>query len=269
MPWAYRSVTSAASRGSREVLLDVVEHPEVRKCEAGGAPALRLDERPFPGLQVDLGRGCRREHEVPGGYPHANRVAGVQRPVRMQVGNVVACMALTRKAVQSQHIARDELDVPGRHGCDFPHSASNSAPKSRRALASSRLGSTRCGAPISETWTWSAGLSRTSTPDAPAWSKWMCVSRRWRMSASEARGRRDLVRVQGRCSPGRSRRWPAHRRSRRHTWRRHAPRHGAGRSARSSAGLVGPGRIGRAVARFGAVRVQPSRLPDSCRKAFV
>ena len=45
------------------------------------------------------------------------------------------------------------------------------------ALAMSRLGSIRCGAPRSWTHTSTSGQRRTSAPVAPAWSKWMWVSR--------------------------------------------------------------------------------------------
>ena len=59
-------------------------------------------------------------------------------------------------------------------GASSPQSSSNVSPYSRRALRSSRDGSARCGAPISDTQTVSSGCSRTSTPAAPAWSRWIC-----------------------------------------------------------------------------------------------
>ena len=52
-----------------------------------------------------------------------------------------------------------------------------SSPYRRAALAVSRLGSIRCGAPRSWTHTSTSGQRRTSAPVAPAWSKWMWVSR--------------------------------------------------------------------------------------------
>ncbi len=92
---------------------------------------------------------------------------------------------------------------PAGPGASSPHSVSNASPYSRRALRSSRDGSTRCGAPISDTCTWSAGCSRTSTPAAPAWSRWMWLSSRWRTSASASPscGEPGLQRVDRRRRP--------------------------------------------------------------------
>ena len=55
----------------------------------------------------------------------------------------------------------------------------------RRAVAPSARAATGrrgAGAPIALTQTVSSGLRRTSEPAAPAWSRWMCESSRWRTS---------------------------------------------------------------------------------------
>ena len=93
-----------------------------------------------------------------------------------------------------------------------------------------------CGAPTSETCTCSDGCLRTSTPAAPAWSRWMCDSRRCRMSVS-ASPRSLRVRPSGarRRLSGRSRTAPARLRSPADSNRRFpANRDAAGRSERRS-----------------------------------
>jgi hypothetical protein len=85
-----------------------------------------------------------------------------------------------------------------------------------------RDGSIRCGAPISETCTCSAGCSRTSTPAAPAWSRWMCdrssggrrrargPARRGRLSSGNAVvGPQSKRPGRRRCRAGSTRRCPA------------------------------------------------------------
>src|SRR5438105_321786 len=61
-------------------------------------------------------------------------------------------------------------------GATSPQSRSISSPYNRPALPRRRDGSTRCGAPTSCTYTTRLGCFRTSTPVAPAWSRWMWVS---------------------------------------------------------------------------------------------
>src|SRR5437870_3358708 len=61
-------------------------------------------------------------------------------------------------------------------GATSPQSRSISSPYNRPALLRRRDGSIRCGAPTSCTYTTRSGCFRTSTPVAPAWSRWMWVS---------------------------------------------------------------------------------------------
>ena len=112
MPWATRSlqrVERLAHAG--EMILDVVEDAEVRQREARRRAALRLPERLLPGLQVDVGRGRRREDEACGRDPDAHGVAGVQRSVLVQHRHVVARMPGAREALEPDDAVADDPDV--------------------------------------------------------------------------------------------------------------------------------------------------------------
>ena len=186
----------------------VVGDAEMPEQEPGGAaPRSRRSSAPRPR------RRCPAEaRRAPrsGRDPHAGGIAGEARAVWREEGDVVGRVPRRRERVQVEHAAADDAHVLLRNGREPPHRRSKSSPYSLRALRSRRLGSTRCGAPISLTCTSRRGFSRTSDPAAPAWSRWMCVSTRWcssptskLCSASRAGGRPG-------SSPGRSRRAPAH-----------------------------------------------------------
>ena len=72
-----------------EVALDVVEDAEVDEREPPRRASLDLVERPLPGVEVDLGRRRRREHEPARRDADAGRVAVVERPVLVLVRDVV------------------------------------------------------------------------------------------------------------------------------------------------------------------------------------
>ncbi len=168
-----------------EVPLDVVGDAEVDEREALWLAARDLVERRLPRRDIDVRRRRRRHDRAAGQNAHAARVAGVERPVGVEVADVVRRVARRWGRTRGRATAPSSgWTFSAGTGASSPQSESNVSPYSRRALFSSRSGSTRCGAPTGETCTCSAGFLRTSTPAAPAWSRWMCVSRRWRMSVS-------------------------------------------------------------------------------------
>ena len=259
--------TTPASLESREGSWTSSNTPKA--IVRGGRGARRsVSTRPsLPGLQVDLGRGCRGEHEAPGGYPHANQSPATVSRRGMQVGNVAACIAQTWKAVQSEHVAETSLDVPGRHGCAPPiaHRA-----RRRRAVARS---------------------PRAGRVDEVRGRRWRRGPER-RVVAHEyprtlPHGPRGCASAGGGGCP------PARARGRRDPFEcRDAARRAAVDDGRPIVGLddiCGDGTLRAMVqvdrrahprassvpAALGARRslrrgeVQPSRLPDSCREAFV
>src|SRR5258708_6039108 len=66
---------------------------------------------------------------------------------------------------------------PAGTGRTSPNRRCRSSGQRRCALARSLDGSITCGAPTLWTYTARRGVSRTSAPGAPAWSRWMCVRR--------------------------------------------------------------------------------------------
>ena len=99
-----------------EVALDVVEDAEVDEGDAGGTAPLELVERPVPRLEVDLRRGRGGEDEPSGRDPHAERVAVVERPVVVQVGDLVGGVARGRDALEPEHVVAHHADVRLGHG---------------------------------------------------------------------------------------------------------------------------------------------------------
>ncbi len=99
----------------------------------------------------------------------------------------MAGVAGRRKRLEADGVGRR------RHGRSPPGPAP-ARPRGRRTRRRradgrcARAGSGRPGAARRprETWTCRAGCSRTSTPAAPAWSRWMWLRSRWRMSASSS-----------------------------------------------------------------------------------
>src|SRR4029079_5566929 len=70
-----RGPLAEAAAQLREVAADVVEHAEVDQCEPLRGAPLELVERQLPGLEVDLRRRRRREHELAPADSHARRAA--------------------------------------------------------------------------------------------------------------------------------------------------------------------------------------------------
>ena len=136
-----------------------------------------------PRLEVELGRRAGRHDESArrrcGRRPHRPRRASRRRRDTRRG----ARRALASGSTRDRGFGRRRRGRSRRHRRELaPERVERDRRRACRALASSLEGSTRCGAPISETWTWSHGFWRTSTPAAPAWSRWMCESRRWRTS---------------------------------------------------------------------------------------
>ena len=186
------AVGPAAHRGAQrvEVALDVVEDAEVDQGEAARRASLDLVDRSLPRIEVDLGRRRRREDEPSRRDADPCGVAVVERPVLVLVGDLVRRRGPVPGSTRARRLDRRRPARSSRDGLELAQSSSNASPYSRRALVSSRLGSTRCGAPISETCTVSPGCSRTSAPAAPAWSRWMWERRRCFRSPISSRGRR-------------------------------------------------------------------------------
>ena len=61
-------------------------------------------------------------------------------------------------------------------GSSGPNTSSINDPNTRRALAISRAGSTRCRAPEACTTISAFGNIAARSPTPPAWSRWMCVT---------------------------------------------------------------------------------------------
>src|SRR5207253_5024301 len=86
-----------------EVPLDVVGDAEVDERDAGGRPALDLVDRRVPRVDIDLGRGRRREDVAGRLDAHACSIARIERPVAVQVADVVRGMTGRRKAVEAEN----------------------------------------------------------------------------------------------------------------------------------------------------------------------
>ena len=95
--------------------LDVLEDAEVDQRHSLGPRALDLVERPLPGLEVDLGRRRRRQHELARPDPHARRVARVERALAVEVADVMARVAGAREGREPERLVADDVDVLARH----------------------------------------------------------------------------------------------------------------------------------------------------------
>ena len=141
-----------------------------RSGSAQGARAPRRESRSTVACQrlhVDVRRGRDRKDVRRARHAHPCRVACEQGAVA-EVADVVRRVALRRERVPTEHVPARNADVLLRTGASSPQSESNRSPYSRRADRSSRDGSTRCGAPISDTQTVKFGCMRTIGPAAPA-----------------------------------------------------------------------------------------------------
>jgi hypothetical protein len=163
---------------------DVLGDAEVDEREPLGPAALDLVERLLPRLDVDLGRRRRRHDEAAGQDADPAGVAGVERPVGVEVADVVRGVARRREALEPDDAIPDGVDVLLRNRSELaPERVERVAVETASALLQpGRVDEVRradrrdvhC----------SAGCSRTRVPAAPAWSRWMWLSRRWRTSVS-------------------------------------------------------------------------------------
>ena len=160
-----RSVSRSAARCS----CTSSNTPKWMSASRDGRAPLDLDDRLLPGLEVELRRRAGGHDELaaarggrPPHRPHraSRRRRGTRRGARH--GPVSGSNSSPTTVSPTTWTFSDGM------GASSPQSSSNASPYRRRALASSFDGSTRCGAPISETCTWSHGFCRTSTPAAPA-----------------------------------------------------------------------------------------------------
>jgi len=118
-------------------------------------------------------RGIRRREDIKTNLEHlahlfkaASWLSSLDLPVRL-----IAIPEGALQAFNDEVLDLDHIEFARTCAIDRPY-------------ASSRAGSTRCGAPTPETCTCRPGCSRTRTPAAPAWSRWMCERRRCLMSVS-------------------------------------------------------------------------------------
>ena len=137
-----------------------------RRRRAGGAEGVAGEDR--------AGRGVRQRHVVRG---VARRVEDLERA--------------GHRARSSRPSSTARIRSAGR-GSTAPKSAAMRGPRRRcaAALATSRVGSARCGAPRSCTQIVARGKRAASAPTPPAWSRWMCVTTTCaRSSGPDAPGR--------------------------------------------------------------------------------
>ncbi len=137
-----RSMRSRSSARCRSGSLATPKWTSASRC---GRAALDLVERLEPGVAVELGRRCGREDELARLDADARRVAGVERPVGVEVADVVPRMAGRGEALEAEHAGRR------RRGCS-PRAPVRARPRARRRgrrrgdARSSRAGPGRRGA---------------------------------------------------------------------------------------------------------------------------
>jgi hypothetical protein len=99
-----------------EVAGHVVGDAEMDEREPLGLPSRDLIDRRLPSGDIDVRRRSRRHHRAPGQHPYARRVAGVQRPVRCEVADVVRGVAGRGEGLQAEDGAVERVDVLLGHG---------------------------------------------------------------------------------------------------------------------------------------------------------
>ena len=108
--------------------------PKWVNASRAGARRLGLGDRALPGVEVDVGRRRRSEHEAGAREPHAHRVARIERAVFVEERDVVA-----RVAGLGKHCEPDDLVTDDR-GCSPPGRARArpTACRTRRRRAAGR-----------------------------------------------------------------------------------------------------------------------------------
>ena len=163
---------------------EVVGDAEVDEREPLRRAPLDLVERLEPAVAVELGRRRGREDELARLDAHAGRVARVERPLAVEEADVVPRVARRREAVEAEHAVADDADVLLGHRRELaPELVEVLAVESARALLEPRRVDEVGRADLRDV-DGQPGCSRTRTPAAPAWSRWMCDSSRWRRSVS-------------------------------------------------------------------------------------
>jgi hypothetical protein len=94
-----------------EVGLHVVGEPEVDEGQAAGCAAFELVDRAIPGLEVELRGWGGRGDEVVRLDPHSGRVAGIERAVSGEVGDVVTGVSRGGECGQAERLVADCVDV--------------------------------------------------------------------------------------------------------------------------------------------------------------
>jgi hypothetical protein len=89
----------------------VVDEPEVDQGEAAGRAALELVDRAIPGLEVELRGWGGRGDEVVRLDPHSGGVAGIERAVVGEVGDVVTGVSGGGERVEAERVVADWVDV--------------------------------------------------------------------------------------------------------------------------------------------------------------
>jgi hypothetical protein len=91
--------------------LDVVDQPEMDESEAAGGAALELVGRAIPGLDVELRGWGGRGDEVVRLDPDSGGVAGIERAVVGEVGDVVTGVSRGGERVEAERFVADWVDV--------------------------------------------------------------------------------------------------------------------------------------------------------------
>jgi hypothetical protein len=178
MPSSTRSPQRASVVAERpEVLLDVVEHTEVDEREVVRRVTARSRGSSPPTPRGRSRRGTGR-HDEPGALePDARPRPRVERPVPVQIRDVVPRVPGVGKQSSPEDAAADDVHVLSGNRRQL---APELVERSRRVAARSRRvssGRADGGADLGDV-DLQRGCSRTSTPAAPAWSRWMCERRR-------------------------------------------------------------------------------------------
>ena len=145
-----------------------------------------------PGLQVDVGRRRRRQHDAPARAADAGRVADERdrrraaevahmvRRVAWRPGRLELVADDLERVVLAEHAQRDRRARPGPRPTGDPCPRRTVATRSRAASTDRPDAARRVRARTPAR----PGTRSTSVPVAPAWSRWMCVSRIARTSAN-------------------------------------------------------------------------------------
>src|SRR6266542_4588541 len=94
-----------------QVAPDVRHHAEVHQRQSFGRPAFDLVERQLPRLEVEVGWRRRGQDDGVGWNADTGCVAGVERPVVVEVADVMSRVSRCREAIESEDAISHDMDV--------------------------------------------------------------------------------------------------------------------------------------------------------------